>query len=142
MTMHDHAERDAQGQASQPGTAEDEHTHFTLATEPCGEGGVVVRASGEIDMLTAPRLREELLGLLDAGHRVILDLDRVDFLGSSGLAALVDAHRHEAPATAAFALVADSRTVVRPLEVTGLDRVLTVHPTLERARESFGILPE
>ena len=54
----------------------------------------VLEIGGEIDVYTAPRLRERLIEMVDAGERhVVVDLGRVEFLDSTGLGVLVGAHR-------------------------------------------------
>jgi anti-sigma B factor antagonist len=84
-------------------------------------GGVVLRISGEIDMLTAPRLREELGKLIDAHPKVlVLDLAAVVFFASSGLASLVEAREAAAAAGVPLRLACPSRSVRRPLQITGL----------------------
>jgi anti-sigma B factor antagonist len=96
---------------------------------------VVLRVSGELDMLTAPILTEyvqEQFGRDTAsGQRtVVFDLTRVSFLGSAGLAVLAHAQTAAAGRGDAVQIVATARAVLRPLEVTGLDKVLDVRPDL------------
>ena len=56
------------------------------------EGWSVVTASGEIDVATAPRLREQLIDLINSKHhRLVVDLSWVDFIDSTGLGVLIGA---------------------------------------------------
>jgi anti-sigma B factor antagonist len=88
---------------------------------------VTVRAQGEIDMVTAPGLRNALLAAVnERPTTVVLDLTDVTFLDSSGLDALVTAQRTAAAMEVGIvlsSLPAHCRTV---LEITGLDRVFTI----------------
>lgn len=95
-----------------------------------GAGVVVLRVDGEIDTVTAPALGTALGSLLDAEPTdglVAVDLSGVGFLASSGLAVLIRAaHRAEAQGRELH-LVGGGRAVVRPLQVTGSDRLFTLH---------------
>jgi anti-sigma B factor antagonist len=97
-------------------------------------GTTIVQVFGEIDMLTAPGLRECVDEEVDHGcAALVLDLRHVAFLGSSGLAALVGAlHRCEA-AGAKLRLVVDTRVVSRPLEASGLLEVFDVSAEVQSA---------
>lgn len=107
---------------------------------------VVVTVSGDVDALTAPRLRHELdQAFADVGTgAVVVDLTDVTFLASRGLSTLVDAHR-EASALVPLRVVVDhTRPVIRPLQVTGLADVLTLFNYVEEALqgEPEATLPE
>lgn len=98
-----------------------------------GEHMVVLRVSGEIDMLTAPVLTEhvqEQFARIPAPRTLVFDLTRVSFLGSAGLAVLAHAQTTASDRGDAVQVVANARAVLRPLEVTGLDKVLDVRPDL------------
>jgi anti-sigma B factor antagonist len=122
---------------------------LTVAPTQPRRGLVLVRVLGEVDMLTAPRLRDVLDGALRAvaderdvstditrdgeTPSVVCDLEGVTFLGASGLDAFAEAHETAVERRVDLILVASHRTVVRPLHVTTLDRCLTVlatHPAL------------
>ncbi|WP_367130280.1 STAS domain-containing protein [Saccharothrix sp. HUAS TT1] len=91
-------------------------------------------AAGPIDSGTVSSLRDRLAARLDsAPSALVLDLTGVTFLGAAGIAALVEAHARAERVGSSFAVVADSHRVLRPLQVTGVDRVLSVHPTLTEA---------
>lgn len=88
----------------------------------------IVEVSGEIDQVTVTDLDTYLRRV--TGTRsvltVVVDLDAVSYLGSAGLS-LLQLHHHRCAADGIeFVVVAGNRAVLRPLEVTGLDTVLTV----------------
>jgi anti-sigma B factor antagonist len=104
-----------------------------IAQETVGHA-LVVRVAGDIDLLTAPQLQLSLeLACADAQppEIVVADLTGVQFMGSSGLAVLMDVDKrcreHDTP----LRIVAATPGVVRPLEVTGLDRILDVVGSLD-----------
>jgi anti-sigma B factor antagonist len=80
-----------------------------------------VRAAGEIDSTTAPLLNQHLGALLDTDVRELtVDLGRVTFLDSAGLCVLATAHRRAGRQDVRLRVLATSRAVVRPLQITGL----------------------
>jgi anti-sigma B factor antagonist len=94
-------------------------------------GRTLVSVAGELDMLTAPQLRGTLLGCLETpGADVLVDLDLVDFLASTGLGVLVEAMQHGEGSGGSVRIICSNRTVLRPLELTGLDQVFTIFPSL------------
>ncbi|WP_367137394.1 anti-sigma factor antagonist [Saccharothrix sp. HUAS TT1] len=106
-----------------------------IARNPA-EGVTVVSVSGEVDMLTAPQLRADVLGRLDASDVVVLDMSGVSFLGSAGLAVLVEASQQAKRRDASFRVVAVERAVTRPLAATGLGEVFSVFESVELALEA------
>lgn len=96
-------------------------------------GVVVATVSGELDMLTAPSLRATVTAELTDCAVLVIDLAGVSFLGSAGLAVLVEASHEAERRQVELRVVATGRTVRRPLEITGLDEVLTTFPTRDDA---------
>lgn len=102
------------------------------------DDALVVAVSGEVDGLTAPRLRAAMRDAFDrlAGRVLILDLTNVEFLGSPGLRTLLDS-AHEAmehPGYEPLRVVVDqNRPVVRPIEIVGLDNVLALYHSVTDA---------
>lgn len=87
------------------------------------EGALVVMVPDtELDLLTCPGWRCELLGELERADCkvLIVDLSRVEFFGAAGLGVLVDVRDRADQCGAELRLVVSSRSVWRPLEVTGL----------------------
>jgi len=105
---------------------------------------VVVRAKGEVDSSTAGALNSQLgAGLQQAATHasrlLIIDLQAVTYFGSAGLNAVLDCHRQGLQAGTSVRLVADNGVVVRPIEVTNLDSVLELYPTLPHALQGRDI---
>ncbi|WP_347057442.1 STAS domain-containing protein [Blastococcus sp. HT6-30] len=82
-------------------------------------------AAGEIDCTSAPQVRAVLDQLVDAAPReVVVDLTAVTFLDSAGLCALAAAHRRALAAGGRLRVLAATRAVIRPLQITGLWNLL------------------
>jgi anti-anti-sigma factor len=89
---------------------------------------LVLAASGEIDMASAGALRQALAGAAESGAAEIwLDLSRVEFMDSTGLTALVDAHLQLT--SRRFAVICPEGPVRRVMSVAGIDRMIAIHPT-------------
>ena len=85
-----------------------------------GDGAVVVHVHGEIDTMTAPVLSERLAMQIPSASLLVVDLSQVTFLGSAGLAALVEAKEKTEGADGRLRLVCGSHAVTRALEATNL----------------------
>jgi anti-anti-sigma factor len=99
---------------------------------------VVVRAKGEVDSGTVNELAAQLGTALHqaAAHPsrlLIVDLQALTYFGSAGLNAVLDCHRQGIDTRTSVRLVAHSNLVVRPIEVTNMDTVLELYPTLSDA---------
>jgi anti-sigma B factor antagonist len=85
------------------------------------EGQVVALVRGELDAAANPLLQQTLLKALRRAARLLtLDLSGVTFFGSAGVTALVWLSQHPEAAGKHVAVVATSRVVTGPLELTGL----------------------
>ncbi len=94
---------------------------------------VILAATGELDMLTAPRLDEAADQALDnAPQTLVLDLTNVTFLSSAGLSVLVGTHKHAGDGTDVV-IVATGTATQRPLQLMGLDHDLPVYATRDEA---------
>jgi anti-sigma B factor antagonist len=97
-------------------------------------GHCVVEADGDLDMFDAPVLQGHLQRALSTGHRhLVVDLRCVDFLGSSGLAVLVEALKTAQAADGSLALVCNQHRIVLVLELTGLLDRFPVYSSVDEA---------
>jgi anti-anti-sigma factor len=97
-------------------------------------GTTVIRLGAEVDMATAPALRDELLSTLNReGIHLVVDALDVTFMDSSGVNALVRARERAQRLDGSLHVVSASRAVTRILQITQLDRRLGLVATLEEA---------
>ncbi len=88
---------------------------------------VRLAAAGEVDSSSAPVLERALDRVLDTRpEHVTIDLCSVSFLDSAGLCVLATAHRRAGQSGIGVRVLASSRAVVRPLQITGLFDLLDV----------------
>jgi anti-sigma B factor antagonist len=90
-------------------------------------GSAVVTIAGEIDLASAPSLRERLSQCMDKGCRdITLEMSGVSFMDSSGIKALLAARGQLEEVDGRLTLSSPSRTVLRVLDVTGLSSVFAI----------------
>ncbi|MGH9183309.1 MAG: STAS domain-containing protein [Acidimicrobiales bacterium] len=97
-------------------------------------GYSVVSVSGEVDVATVPHLREKLHGLAAQGqNQIVVDLDAVDFLDSTGLGVLVGALKRVRATDGDLRLVCNQSRIAKVFEVTGLTRVFAMFDSVDEA---------
>jgi anti-sigma B factor antagonist len=106
--------------------------------EEARDEGVVVRVAGDVDSSNVDELAAHLTAALNhaATHParvVVLDLQPVNFFGSAALNAVLEFHEKGSKTGTPVRLVADHDQVLRPIQVTELDRILDIYPTLPDA---------
>lgn len=98
------------------------------------EGVAVVTVSGEVDVYTAAKLRTALDEEIAAGRsRLVVDLESVTFLDSTGLGVLVGRLKVVRNHSGWLRVVSTQDRVLRVFRITGLDTVIGIHETLEDA---------
>jgi anti-sigma B factor antagonist len=111
-----------------PVLAEDQGFQISLDTEPQGEGPdkvVVLALKGEVDLATAPDVREMLIRLVSSGIvRIVVDLSDVTFIDSSGLGVLAAAAKRLDAANGWLRVRKPAPQARQILELTALDQVL------------------
>jgi anti-sigma B factor antagonist len=91
------------------------------------DGETVVTAAGELDINTAPELREQLARLVNEGARqIVVDLTKVSFVDSTALSVLVSALKRLRQAGGDLELASPNPSVRRVFEITGLTRLFTI----------------
>jgi anti-sigma B factor antagonist len=104
-------------------------------------GIAVVSIGGEVDLSTAPAFEAAINGALDGDPPVlVIELSDVSFLASVGLRVLVAAHE-KASKSAQVAIVANGPATRRPIQLTGLDKIMALYPTLDDALTALGPNP-
>jgi anti-anti-sigma factor len=100
-------------------------------------GAVVVRLGGELDLYNADEIRHALTGAIAGGApRIVVDMSNVDFVDSTALGVLVEARSKLGPD--GLLLAGPQLETRRTLEVSGLDRHLPVHDSVDGALAASG----
>jgi anti-sigma B factor antagonist len=98
------------------------------------DGIEVVDVQGEIDMYTAPRLRELLIDLVGKGScQLVVNLDKVGFLDSTGLGVLVGGLKRVRAHDGSLDLVCTQQRILKILKITGLTEVFGIYETVDQA---------
>jgi len=110
--------------------------HFALdvSAAPGTDAVTIVAVTGELDMASAPRLRQELVSLAAMGRRaVVIDLAGVDFLDSTGLGVVLGALKRVRAAGGDLALARAEPQVAKVFDITRLSDIIPLHDTVEAA---------
>src|SRR6266481_1442854 len=98
------------------------------------DGIEVIDVQGEIDIYTAPRLRELLIDLVSKGsYQLVVNLDKVGFLDSTGLGVLVGGLKRVRAHDGSLDLVCTQERILKIFRITGLTKVFGIHDTVEQA---------
>jgi anti-anti-sigma factor len=99
---------------------------FEVHTDTSADGTVVVRAAGEVDMTVSPVFEQTLVDAAarHAGKRVVVDLDQLRFLDSSGVHALVKGYHAAAGSGGSLTVRNATGVVARVLHITGVAEAL------------------
>jgi len=107
---------------------------LTLNVHSEDPGFTVIEVSGEIDVYTAPKLRERLISLVESGsYQLIVDMEGVEFLDSTGLGVLVGGLKRVRAHDGWIDLVCTQSRILRIFRITGLNRVFSIYDTVPAA---------
>ena len=98
------------------------------------DGIEVIDVAGTIDIYTAPRLRELLIDLVSTNsYQLIINLDQVEFLDSTGLGVLVGGLKRVRAHDGSLDLVCTQERILKIFRITGLTKVFGIHETVDQA---------
>jgi anti-sigma B factor antagonist len=99
----------------------------------------VLEVAGEIDVYTAPKLREKLIELVNEGSfHLVVDLERVDFLDSTGLGVLVGGLKRVRNHDGSLKLVCTQEKILKIFRITGLTKVFPIYDSVDDAIAGSG----
>jgi len=110
--------------------------NFHVADQEIDADTHVIELGGEVDLYTAPEFKERMVKIIDGGKkRVVVDLSKATFIDSTTLGVLVGGVKRLRPNGGALTIVCTDQNICKIFEITGLDRVFTIHATREEALE-------
>jgi anti-sigma B factor antagonist len=108
--------------------------NFDISTEQLGEDVYVISLSGEVDLYTAPELKQQLLEVIaHDGRQVVVDFTDTTFIDSTTLGVLVSGVKRLRSSDGELSLVCSDPNITKIFEITGLDRVFAIYPTRDEA---------
>jgi anti-sigma B factor antagonist len=113
--------------------------NFDIKTEQLSDDVYVISLSGEVDLYTAPEFKQQLLEVIAQGGKdVIVDFSSTTFIDSTTLGVLVGGVKRLRTNEGRLSLVCSDRNITKIFEITGLDRVFTIHESLDAALATTG----
>src|SRR5918992_2709351 len=92
------------------------------------DGYTIIEVGGEIDVYTAPRLRDKITELVGEGHyHLVIDMESVDFLDSTGLGVLVGGLKKVRAHDGSMRLICNQERLLKIFRITGLAKVFVIH---------------
>lgn len=112
-------------------------SHDALSVEIKSENNgdaMVYKLRGSLDMATAPSVRAALVEAADEGkHDIIVDCSMLEYLDSTGLGALIGAHKRASEHGGRLRIIVNDGPIQRLFSITGLMTVLSVYNSIEAA---------
>ena len=102
------------------------------------DGMAMLKLNGEVDVYTAPKLKSRLIDLVDQGKfKIIVDLEEVDFMDSSGLGVLVGGLKRVRSHDGTIALICTQENILKIFRITGLVKVFPIFEDHDQAVKSI-----
>ncbi|MDP9401155.1 MAG: STAS domain-containing protein [Actinomycetota bacterium] len=116
---------------------------FAVTEEQIDAERHVVAVRGEIDLFTAPELKQALTEAIEQGRRrVVVDLTETTFLDSTALGVLIGAVKRLRSNEGSLAIVNVDRNIQKTFEITGLDQIFALLPSRDEALRAVDEAPQ
>lgn len=112
---------------------------FKMDTHTLAKNLPVIELEGEVDVYTAPQLKQATITLLEGGAReLVVDLTRVEYLDSTALGVLIGGLKRMREQEGNLVLVCPSPRIRRVFEITGLDKIFDIYDSVAQAQGAVG----
>src|SRR6266542_1219415 len=112
---------------------------FSIETEQVADARHVISLTGEVDLYTAPELKQKLLDVIGNGAKeVVVDFTDTTFIDSTTLGVLAGGVKRLRPNGGRLSLVCSDRNITKIFEITGLNKVFDIYESRDAALESIG----
>jgi len=108
--------------------------NFQISDTEIDDTTHVIELGGEVDLYTAPEFKERMVQVIEDGKKhVVVDLSKATFIDSTTLGVLVGGVKRLRPAGGSLTLVCTDPNICKIFEITGLDRVFSIHDSRDDA---------
>lgn len=113
--------------------------NFKMDTRTLDQELPIIELEGEVDVYTAPQLKQQMISLLEGGtQEMLVDLTKVEYLDSTALGVLIGGLKRMREKDGNMVLICPSPRIRRVFEITGLDKIFEIFNNIEEAQESLG----
>lgn len=120
-------------------TRGDTNVNFKMDTRTLDQVLPIIELEGEVDVYTAPQLKQQMISLLEGGAKtMVVDLAKVDYLDSTALGVLIGGLKRMRETDGNLVLVCPNARIRRVFEITGLDKIFDLFNSTDEARDSLG----
>ncbi len=102
------------------------------------KGYAIIELDGEVDLSCSPDARKQILECLGANKDLLVDLSRVSYIDSSGVASLVEGYQTAKKKSLKFGLVGVSDAAMNVLQLARLDKVFPIHASVDERLQEDG----
>jgi len=108
--------------------------NLKMNTQTVGKCSSIIALEGEVDVYTAPQLKQQIISMLDNDiTKIIVDLTSVDYLDSTALGVLIGGLKRLRERDGSLNLICPNPRIRRIFEITGLDKIFDIYQTQDEA---------
>jgi anti-sigma B factor antagonist len=112
--------------------------NLKMNTRSIDDRASLIDLEGEIDVYTAPNLKQQIITLLDSGVRhILINLTNVEYLDSTALGVLIGGLKRLRERDGSLDLICPNPRIKRVFEITGLDKIFDMYTTEEEALDKM-----
>jgi anti-sigma B factor antagonist len=108
--------------------------NLKINTQSLDERTSVISLEGEVDVYTAPQLKQQIIDMLDNNiTNIIVDITNVEYLDSTALGVLIGGLKRLRERDGVLDLICPNPRIRRIFEITGLDKIFDIYSTRDDA---------
>lgn len=120
----------------------DIEVNFSIDTYNMESGVPVIKLTGEVDVYTAPQLKQQMIGMLEAGaNQILIDLTEVEYFDSTALGVLIGGLKRMRERDGNLSLICPNPRIRRVFEITGLDKIFDIYNSADEAKIAIQLVP-
>ena len=112
--------------------------NFNISARSLNASIPLIEMDGEVDVYTAPQLKQQMISLLEEGHNeMVVDLSKVEYLDSTALGVLIGGLKRVREREGNLSLICPSPRIRRVFEITGLDKIFDIYNSEDEAKSEL-----